>query len=355
MLQLAGQDLTGYFPIPLTLACQGLVTNNNIQLTLNFTPTIPTAIHTSGKLQAVQASALADPNWYVNTFLPKMNGYAKGPIVYSPSAISDGINSDGKTWAIYQNGLYDLSDYLNTVSLNPGVTDYSFLPKAVTDLWQQQPGQDLTSAVNSIDPSVMNDTLKSATMACLRNTFYVGETDFRLTARCQVQSYLLLAFSAILVATILAKFLAALQLGTKKFPELQDKFVICQVPCYTEGEESLKKTIDSLAALNYDDKRKLIFVICDGMIIGSGNDRPTPRIVCDILGVDPKAEPEPLLMKSIGEGSAQLNYGKVWSGENGACVSVSMACALTLSCPRSVRIRRPRCPLRHRRQGRQTQ
>lgn len=113
---------------------------------------------------------------------------------------------------------------------------------------------------------------------------------------------------------LLFAVLAALQLGGKRSPEVMDKFVICQVPCYTEGEDSLRKTIDSLAALRYDDKRKLIFIICDGNIIGSGNDRTTPRIVLDILGVDPKLDPEPLLFKSVGEGSAQLNYGKVYSG-----------------------------------------
>ena len=109
--------------------------------------------------------------------------------------------------------------------------------------------------------------------------------------------------------------LAALQLGTKRFPERLDKFVLCQVPCYTEGEDSLRSTIDSLAALDYDDKRKLIFLICDGNIIGSGNERPTPDIVLDIFGVDPsKRNAEPLMFKSIGEGSQKLNYGKVYSG-----------------------------------------
>jgi chitin synthase len=103
-------------------------------------------------------------------------------------------------------------------------------------------------------------------------------------------------------------------LSGKRNPEMLDKFVICQVPCYTEGEDSLRRTIDSLAALNYDDKRKLLFLICDGNIIGSGNDRTTPRIVLDILGVDPKLDPEPLLFKSVGEGSRQINYGKVYSG-----------------------------------------
>lgn len=108
--------------------------------------------------------------------------------------------------------------------------------------------------------------------------------------------------------------LAALQLGSKRKPELLDKFVLCQVPCYTEGEESLRKTIDSLAALNYPNNRKLIFVICDGNIVGNGNTKATPRIVLDILGCSPDLDHEPLMFKSIGEGGMQLNYGKVFSG-----------------------------------------
>jgi len=108
--------------------------------------------------------------------------------------------------------------------------------------------------------------------------------------------------------------LAALQLGSKRHPEAFDKFVICQVPCYTEGEESLKRTINSLSSLNYDDKRRLIFIICDGNITGKDNDRSTPQIALDILGVNPKTQPEPLMFKSIGDGSKQLNYGKVYSG-----------------------------------------
>ncbi|KAJ8454500.1 hypothetical protein ONZ45_g19282 [Pleurotus djamor] len=148
----------------------------------------------------------------------------------------------------------------------------------------------------------------------MQNLLYAGRTDFRTSPRCLVANYILLALAAIIMASMVLKFLAALQLGGKRSPELQDKFILCQVPCYTEGEDSLRRTIDSLAALNYDDKRKLIFIICDGNIIGSGNDRTTPRIVLDILGVDPKLDPEPLLFKSVGEGSRALNYGKVYSG-----------------------------------------
>lgn len=44
-----------------------------------------------------------------------------------------------------------------------------------------------------------------------------------------------------------------------------DKFVICQVPAYTEGEDALRKALNLLTALQYD-KRNIICVICDGII-----------------------------------------------------------------------------------------
>jgi chitin synthase len=117
-----------------------------------------------------------------------------------------------------------------------------------------------------------------------------------------------------LVTVIGFKFLAALQFGKKNMPENLDKFVIATVPAYTEDEDSLRRAIDSAARMRYDDKRKLLFIICDGMIIGQGNDRPTPRIVLDILGVPESVDPEPLSFESLGEGLKQHNMGKVYSG-----------------------------------------
>ena len=81
-----------------------------------------------------------------------------------------------------------------------------------------------------------------------------------------------------------------------------------------QGEASLKKTIQSIARLDYDYQRQLLFIVADGTIIGQGNDRPTPRIVLDILGVDPNYTPPDLAFQSIGEGNQQLNYAKVYSG-----------------------------------------
>lgn len=309
MLALAGQDLSNYFPPPLRLACPSITSDTiNIQYS-NWTADIPNAVHTSGSSQVVKSSALAATDWYPNKFLPFMASYYKGPLVYSKKTLT-GL-SQNRSIAVYQNGVYDLTDYLYTYSLSNQNAQFLYLDKTITDLFQQQPGSDITS---DFDQLPLNVTVKSENLACLKNVFYLGETDFRDGPKCTVGNYILLAFTIIIAAAVVAKFVAALQLGTKRMPELRDKFVICQVPCYTEGEESLRKTIDSLATLKYDDKRKLIFVICDGMIIGSGNDRPTPRIVLDLLGVDPSIDPDPLLFQSVSEGAKQLNYGKVYSG-----------------------------------------
>ncbi|THG97676.1 hypothetical protein EW026_g4373 [Hermanssonia centrifuga] len=295
---LAGQDLTGYFPVPLILGCSGLVQDPSIALhPANFTPVIQTAMHTSGALQSTPTSKLHNSDWYTQIFQPTINQFYKGPLVWDKGAIWSEANSADtpRNIAIWNGDVYDLTDYFNTNTLNLG-DEYQFMDESVTDLFSQRMGQDISKPLEDA-LAALSDTSREEHLACLNNVFYMGQTDF-----------------PILMSSMALKFLSALQLSPKRNPEMLDKFVICQVPCYTEGEESLRRTIDSLSALNYDDKRKLMFMICDGNIIGTGNDRTTPRVVLDILGVDPKLDPEPLLFKSIGEGSKQLNYGKVYSG-----------------------------------------
>ncbi|KAH6891643.1 chitin synthase 6 [Coprinopsis sp. MPI-PUGE-AT-0042] len=302
--QLAGADMTYYFPPPLPLACPFLVADDaNIQLEYkNFTPPVPQAIHTSGSNGATDD--LKDPEWY-----------RIGPVVWDRNKIRAWAEDEGmqKIWGVYNNRVYDLTDYDFTLERNNNQGVYAFLDEDIVDTFRRLTGKDLTKDLQQVFDR-MEDGPRRVNLNCLENAFFVGEADFRKTARCQASNYLLIIASVILMSSMGLKFLAALQLGGKRNPELQDKFVLCQVPCYTEGEDSLRRTIDSLAALKYDDKRKLIFIICDGNIIGSGNDRTTPRIVLDILGVDPKVDPEPLLFKSIGEGSKALNYGKIYSG-----------------------------------------
>ncbi|KAG8786852.1 hypothetical protein FRC12_016164 [Ceratobasidium sp. 428] len=315
MKELWGQDLTPYFPVPLTLGCPGLVADQTMVLGISNMSNInvPTAIHTSGATQQVTDSKLAQSDWYTARFLPKMDGYYKGSLVFDWKRLGSAASDGTRMWAVWDDNVYDLSDYFYTIDQNPNQAKYVFLNSGVTDLFKQQPGQDISNSIRQELAKVSPEDGQKF-YQCMKNVFYVGRTDFRDTPKCTFSGILLIVFAAILATVIVAKFLAALQLTAKRSPEAMDKFVICQVPAYTEDEESLRRTIDSLAALKYDDKRKLLFLICDGNIIGSGNDRTTPRIALDILGVDPALDPEPLRFKSVGEGIKQLNYGKVYSG-----------------------------------------
>lgn len=201
--------------------------------------------------------------------------------------------------------------YLSTLSQLPTTT---FDPAIMKLLTAGNTGQDITVQWKAAVKSSQNPQAFLDALNCLNNMFYIGTVDLRNSIQCQIAGVILLGSSIILCAVIGIKFLAALQFGIRKEPEEGDRFVICMVPCYTEGPESLTKTLESVATLEYDDKRKLLFVICDGMIIGAGNDRPTPRIVLDILGCDASQDPEPQSFQSLGEGNRQFNMGKVYSG-----------------------------------------
>lgn len=305
-----GMNLDAYFPIPLTQACPGFGIKDHIQLRHNdsFAIEYANAVHASGPVFSPdRTSSLHKIDWYEKKFQPKIKEYFKGDLVWSKGKIPEEADKSERKWVVINSKVYDLTDYYHTLDEMDSRDEYDFLPKSVTELIKKSAGSDISDKWES-------STDFRNSLNCMNNQFFVGITDFREEPKCQVNRYILMAFAVLLCAVILIKFLAALQLGTKRRPSAQDKFVISLVPAYTEGEDQLRKALDSLTALQYDNKRKLICVVCDGMIVGGGNDRPTPKIVLDILGVDPKIDPPALPFKSVGEGSEQLNYGKVYSG-----------------------------------------
>ncbi|KAL2147762.1 hypothetical protein VTI28DRAFT_5534 [Corynascus sepedonium] len=314
MEPLAGMDMSSYFPVPLTYACPGLGLKETVQLTLNTSNEYTNAEHISGFY--ARDPKMKSEDWYNTKFMPRMKEYFTGDLVWDPKQIIQEGNDYGRWWFLWENRVYDLTDYRKTQDIMNDNPSTAFLDSKIVDAIKNNPGQDLTDQFAQIlsDANTTESIRIQNTFNCLNRRFYIGITDYRDSARCQFNRWILIAFTAVLCAIILIKFVSALQFGSKRRPSPQDKFVICQVPAYTEGEDSLRKALDSLTALQYDNKRKLICVICDGIIVGAGNDRPTPKIVLDILGVDPKVDPPALPFKSVGTGSEQLNYGKVYSG-----------------------------------------
>ncbi|GAA6003481.1 uncharacterized protein JCM10292_001612 [Rhodotorula paludigena] len=92
-------------------------------------------------------------------------------------------------------------------------------------------------------------------------------------------------------------------------------FAVCLVTCYSEGAEGIKTTLDSIAATNYSDARKLLFVVCDGMITGSGEKMSTPDIVVGMIERDPRfGDPLPMSYVAVADGSKAHNQAMVYAG-----------------------------------------
>lgn len=326
LLKYAGIDATSLFPVQVSALCQGKSGEIDPTVLADYAPT-----NISGAASVISSTDQnakyhdfryftndSRPDWFYERMSYLRGNHFKGHLGYTYEYLET-LASKSQYIAILDGHIYDFTDYLKggrrTVPPDgeevPDDADVNFMDDLVVSLFQQRAGQDITKYWQelSLDPASRDRMWK-----CLNNLFFVGKLDTRNSTQCLFSQYFLLAISIMLACIIGFKFLAALQFGKKNLPENLDKFIICQVPAYTEDEDSLRRAIESMARMQYDDKRKLLVVICDGMIIGQGNDRPTPRIVLDILGVSETVDPEPLSFESLGEGLKQHNMGKIYSG-----------------------------------------
>jgi chitin synthase len=327
IMKYAGKDATNLFPVQVSALCNGKDGSIDPAVQLDYRNS-----NYTGQSLFIGSTDLnaryhdfrsftndSRPDWWWEQQYYMKKNYAKGHIGYTPQYVNT-LATKSNSIAILYGKVYDLTAYMAggrapkyPVGTDPPADkpDSNFLDQQIVSLFQQTSGTDATKYWEAMK---MDAALKSRMKVCLDNLFYVGDVDTRNSTQCNFAKYLLLAISIFLVAVICFKFLAALQFGKKNVPENLDKFVICQVPAYTEDEDSLRRAIDSAARMKYDDKRKLLIIICDGVITGQGNDRTTPQIVLDILGVADNVQPEALSFESLGEGMKQHNMGKVYSG-----------------------------------------
>ncbi|PYI08434.1 hypothetical protein BO78DRAFT_71829 [Aspergillus sclerotiicarbonarius CBS 121057] len=322
----AGTDATGLFPVQVSALCPGKDGSIDPTVLLDYKST-----NISGSATTVSTTDTnwvyhdfryftneSRPDWFQEQMIMLKANYFKGWVGYTPKYLTQ-LGDKSEYIGSINGRVYDLTTYIAggrrvqapVGKSVPANVDRDFMDDLVVELFQRLPGQDLTRYWEDLQiDSVMRERMQ----LCLDNLFFVGHVDTRNSPRCLFARYFILAISIFICLIVVVKFLAALQFSRKNLPENLDKFIICQVPAYTEDEDSLRRAIDSMARMRYDDKRKLLVVICDGMIIGQGNDRPTPRIVLDILGVPESVDPEPLSFESLGEGMKQHNMGKIYSG-----------------------------------------
>ncbi|ORZ31697.1 chitin synthase-domain-containing protein [Catenaria anguillulae PL171] len=65
--------------------------------------------------------------------------------------------------------------------------------------------------------------------------------------------------------------------------ELRPYYTVVLVTCYSESEAELTKTLDSVAATEFPDEQKLLFVVADGIITGKGQSKSTPETVLGLM------------------------------------------------------------------------
>ena len=323
----AGMDVSTLFPVQVSALCQGKDGSVNPAVTLDYkssnfsgSPTLIDSQDFNAKYHDFRHWSPDNRNdWYLEQITMLKANFKKGVIGYSPQYLKKLATKERRSIVSLNGRIYDLTEYLagglrlkpKKGEKTPDSSVAKFMEPMVAELFQLRKGGDISQYWDAMN---MDDARKNRMLRCMDHLFYVGDVDTRNSTRCQFAEYLVLAISILLATVIAFKFFAALQFGGKNLPENLDKFVMCQIPAYTEDEDSLRRAIDSAARMRYDDKRKLLCIICDGMIIGQGNDRSTPRIVLDILGVTEAVEADPLSFESLGEGLKQHNMGKVYSG-----------------------------------------
>eukprot|EP00842_Homolaphlyctis_polyrhiza_P005991 jgi/Hompol1/6393/HPOL_004969-RA len=91
---------------------------------------------------------------------------------------------------------------------------------------------------------------------------------------------------------------------------------IILVTCYSEDEAGLRTTFDSLALTDYSEDNKVLFIVADGLIKGSGNSDTTPQLIINMLELDGNwsQDPEALSYVAVGEGARAHNMAKVYVG-----------------------------------------
>lgn len=264
-------------------------------------------------------------------YFKMVKGMLKGPMARDIDYLKKLLVDDPiRTYLIVAYGkVYDVSAYMDLV------TSVDFLGPNIKSIFQTV-GKEVRDSTGLFEQIKKLEGAKKLGdyMNCMDNLFYVGIVDNRKSYTCLLTNQILFVSSILLMCIIGVKFLAALQFQSGNDPEPQDRHVIVTIPCFNEGADALRTAITSIVSSIYADQRILLFIIVDGMVVGSGNDRPTLNIILDLLGVeDGRAAPD-VAYHAIATGSQQLNFGRVYSGHiDLSCKKLPFICVAKVGAP----------------------
>ncbi|KAG0171061.1 hypothetical protein DFQ28_010565 [Apophysomyces sp. BC1034] len=112
-----------------------------------------------------------------------------------------------------------------------------------------------------------------------------------------------------------------------------DLYSVMLITCYSENTEGIRATVESLSVTDYPDDRKLLFLIADGIITGSGETMSTPDMCLSLVTFDNEAmkNPEPKAYLAVANGAKQYNCAKVYAGHY-VCKGHKVPMILVIKC-----------------------
>lgn len=209
----------------------------------------------------------------------------------------------GGLWVRIGGDLYNLTEYFS-------FSYAGFFSPLAEKVFQDFGGKEI--------PAYVVSQLEPGALECLNEVFRIGGLDQTTNPDCVIVSEISFALLAVVLGIMFVKFVCAFRIGWFSTPSKDrlDKYIFLFMPCYTENRESLETTINSLVETEYDDEKKVLFIVADGMVMGNGNHEPTPQILLDLLNLspDPTNPPPTYPYVSLAQGKKALNYGQIFSG-----------------------------------------
>ncbi|KAI7874956.1 hypothetical protein K492DRAFT_211243 [Lichtheimia hyalospora FSU 10163] len=284
------------------------------------------------------------PNNTLNTGAPCYPGVdrhvlpLKGDIVYDLPTINNFTSlpyqdEPGKAFVVLDNKVLDVTMYLNgatnIIEMSSNIysrafaLDRMFLPLDVTMMLFINVGTDIT------DDFRANITNAALYEECLKTLFFHGVTDDEAepTGCKNINPALWATMGAGLLYFLLKMNLAHLcrLRFMQRFlfsstdilspgQQQQQPHTVLLVPCYAEPTDIIRQTLESLARTNYDDTKKLLLFVCDGVTRSRYDSKDTHQCVLELLGYSGTIDPLPQPYVSLGQYHRRVNCAKVYSG-----------------------------------------
>lgn len=215
-------------------------------------------------------------------------------------------NAEGRHYFVYSGMVYDLKRYFDQPE--------RYLGEEYTDRLLALKGEQ--TRYFSRDPEFRKNLVP-----CFNEQFIVGQLDGTTTG-CAVAVTIQIVPLIVLFGIAIMKVLSAILFDwfmSRKLGKMASQHpksnVILLVTAYSEDEKALRSTLDSLAATDYRDDQKLLVVVADGNVTGSGNKESTPEMLKRIINIAPWSDEEPKAYVSLGEDEDKLiNMAQVFAG-----------------------------------------